>query len=125
MTATVLRKLSSALILLWVAFGLVACGGFLPKSSDNRHNQPLHSDTVAALRAIGSSPGEAMVVRIFKEEKTLEVWKRTGDGQFRMFKSYEICAFSGVLGPKIKEGDRQSPEGFYTITPGLRNPRSN
>ena len=112
-------------MLAWVVFGLVACGGFLPKSNDNRHNQPLQSGTVSALRAMGSSPEQAMVVRIFKEEKTLEVWKRTGDGQFRMFKTYEICAFSGVLGPKIKEGDRQSPEGFYTITPGLMNPRSN
>jgi murein L,D-transpeptidase YafK len=125
LTATVLRKLSSALILLWVAFGLVACGGFLPKSSDNRHNQPLSSTIQAGLRNMGSSPGEAMVIRIFKEEKTLEVWKRTSAGQFKMFKTYEICAFSGELGPKIKEGDRQSPEGFYTITPGLMNPRSN
>jgi len=124
LTATVLRKLSSVLILLWVSFGLVACGGFLPKGSDNRHNQPLSSAVQAGLRAMGSSPGEAMVIRIFKEEKVLEVWKRTSSGQFRQFKTYEICAFSGDLGPKIKEGDRQSPEGFYTITPGLMNPRS-
>jgi murein L,D-transpeptidase YafK len=112
-------------ILLWVAFGLVACGGFLPKSSDNRHNQPLPSAVQSGLRAMGSSPGEAMVIRIFKQEKTLEVWKRTTAGQYKLFKSYEICAFSGDLGPKIQEGDRQSPEGFYTITPGLMNPRSN
>lgn len=125
MTATVLRKFFSALILLWVAFGLVACGGFLPKSNDNRHNQPLSSMTQAGLRNMGSSPGEAMVIRIFKEEKSLEVWKRTSAGTFKLFKTYEICAFSGELGPKIKEGDRQSPEGFYTITPGLMNPRSN
>nr|WP_314257139.1 murein L,D-transpeptidase family protein [uncultured Devosia sp.] len=121
---TVLRKLSSIAILLWVAFGLVACGGFLPKSSNDRHNQALPSGTVSALRAMGSSPAEAMVVRIFKQEKTLEVWKKTSSGQFKMFKTYEICAFSGNLGPKIKEGDRQSPEGFYTITPGLMNPKS-
>ncbi len=125
LTATFLHKLSSALILLWVAFGLVACGGFLPKSNDNRHNQPLSSVTQAGLRNMGSSPGEAMVIRIFKQEQTLEVWKRTSAGQFRMFKTYDICAYSGDLGPKIKEGDRQSPEGFYTITPGLMNPRSN
>ena len=124
MTATLFRKVSSALILLWVAFGLVACGGFLPKSSDNRHNQPLSSMVQAGLRNMGSSPGEAMLVRIFKEEKSLEVWKRTTAGTFKLFKTYEICAYSGDLGPKIKEGDRQSPEGFYTITPGLMNPRS-
>ena len=73
---------------------------------------------------MGSSPGEAMVVRIFKQEKTLEVWKKTSGGTYKMFKTYEICAFSGELGPKVKEGDRQSPEGFYTITPGLLNPKS-
>ncbi|MFD2647539.1 L,D-transpeptidase family protein [Devosia albogilva] len=119
-----LRKFLSVLILLWVAFGLAACGGFLPKSDNNRHNQPLSSGTVNALKAMGSSPGEAMVIRIFKEEKTLEVWKRTASGEFRKFRDYEICAYSGDLGPKFKEGDRQSPEGFYTITPGLMNPRS-
>lgn len=125
MTAIVLRKFCSALILLWVALGLVACGGFLPKSSDNRHNQPLSSSIQSGLRSMGSSPGEAMVIRIFKQEKALEVWKRTSAGSFKLFKTYEICAFSGDLGPKMKEGDRQSPEGFYTITPGLMNPRSN
>ena len=125
MTATILRKLASALILAWVCFGLVACGGFLPRSSDNRHNQPLQSATVSALRAMGSSPEAAMVVRIFKQEKVLEVWKKTASGEYRKFRDYEICAYSGDLGPKFKEGDRQSPEGFYTITPGLMNPRSN
>ena len=39
-------------------------------------------------------------------------------------KTYPICRWSGELGPKIKEGDRQAPEGFYTITPGLMNPNS-
>lgn len=124
MTAISLRKLSSAFALLWIVFGLAACGGFLPKSNDNRHNQPLSSAVQAGLRNMGSSPGEAMVIRIFKQEQVLEVWKRTSAGQFKLFKTYEICAYSGDLGPKFKEGDRQSPEGFYTITPGLMNPKS-
>lgn len=126
LTATLLRKFSSAIVLLWIVLGLAACGAgsFLPKSADGRHTQPLSSSVVSGLRNMGSSPGEAMVMRIFKEEKVLEVWKRTASGQFKLFKSYEICAFSGDLGPKIKEGDRQSPEGFYTITPGLMNPNS-
>ncbi len=103
---------------------LVACGSFLPKTSDNRHNQPLSGMLQASLRSMGSSPGAAMMVRIFKQERSLEVWKKTADGSFKLFKTYEICAFSGEVGPKVKEGDRQSPEGFYTITPGLMNPRS-
>ncbi|MET3928063.1 murein L,D-transpeptidase family protein [Devosia sp. 2618] len=124
MTVTLLRKFCSVVILLWVAFGLVACGGFLPKTSDNRHNQPLSSAIQSGLRSMGSGPGEAMVIRIFKQEQALEVWKRTSAGTFKLFKTYEICTYSGDLGPKFKEGDRQSPEGFYTISPGLMNPKS-
>ncbi len=118
-----LRNICSIFILSWIALNLAACGGFV--KGDNRHNQPLSSVIEAGLRNIGSSPGEAMVVRMFKQEQQLEIWKRSSSGAYRLFKTYEICAFSGDLGPKIKEGDRQSPEGFYTITPGLMNPKSN
>ncbi|MEO5806556.1 murein L,D-transpeptidase family protein [Devosia sp.] len=122
MTLALLKKLCSFLVLTWIAVSLAACGNFLP--GDNKSNQPLSGSLQSALRSIGSTPGDPMVVRIFKEDKTLEVWKRTNTGAFKMLKSYEICAFSGDFGPKIKEGDRQSPEGFYNITPGLLNPKS-
>jgi len=123
-TASLFRRFAALLAILVVGLALAACSNFV-KGGDNRHNQPLSSATVSALKAMGSSPGEAMLVRIFKQENSLEVWKRTASGQFRLFKSYDICAYSGDLGPKIREGDRQSPEGFYTITPGLLNPKSN
>lgn len=123
MTASLLRKIGSCIVLLWVAFGLAACGGFA-KGGDNRHNQPLSNAVQTGLRSMGSSPEAPMVIRLFKEERALEIWKKTNSGAFKLFKTYEICAFSGDLGPKFKEGDRQSPEGFYTITPGLMNPKS-
>jgi murein L,D-transpeptidase YafK len=66
-----------------------------------------------------------IVVRIFKEESELEVWKQDTTGRFQLLKIYPICRWSGDLGPKLYEGDRQSPEGFYTITPELMNPNSN
>ena len=66
-----------------------------------------------------------ILVRIFKEESELEVWKQDTTGRFELLKVYPICRWSGDLGPKITEGDRQAPEGFYTITPGLMNPNSN
>ena len=66
-----------------------------------------------------------ILVRIFKEEAELEVWKKNQDGEFALLKTYPICKWSGDLGPKKKQGDRQAPEGFYTITPGLMNPNSN
>jgi murein L,D-transpeptidase YafK len=66
-----------------------------------------------------------ILVRIFKEESELEVWKQDTAGHFQILKIYPICRWSGDLGPKLHEGDRQAPEGFYTITPELMNPNSN
>jgi murein L,D-transpeptidase YafK len=66
-----------------------------------------------------------ILVRLFKEEAELEVWKQDAEGRFALLKTYPICRWSGELGPKVKEGDRQAPEGFYTITPGQMNPNSN
>jgi murein L,D-transpeptidase YafK len=66
-----------------------------------------------------------ILVRIFKEESELELWKQDTTGHFQLLKTYPICRWSGDLGPKLHEGDRQAPEGFYTITPELMNPNSN
>ena len=66
-----------------------------------------------------------ILIRIFNEEFELEVWKQDTTRRFELLKVYPICRWSGDLGPKITKGDRQAPEGFYTITPGLINPNSN
>jgi murein L,D-transpeptidase YafK len=61
-------------------------------------------------------PAAEMFIRIFKRERTLEVWVRpTGEEQFRLLKDYGICALAGELGPKRRQGDSQVPEGFYAI----------
>ena len=65
-----------------------------------------------------------MLVRLFKQEAELEVWKQDAAGRFELLKTYPICRWSGELGPKIREGDRQAPEGFYNITPAQMNPNS-
>ena len=65
-----------------------------------------------------------LLVRLFKQEAELEVWKQDAGGRFELLKTYPICRWSGELGPKIREGDRQAPEGFYTITPAQMNPNS-
>ncbi|MES2764051.1 MAG: L,D-transpeptidase family protein [Bacteroidota bacterium] len=63
-------------------------------------------------------------LRAFKNEKQMEVWlKNTGNPKYTFFRTYDICASSGDLGPKRQEGDGQVPEGFYTID--LFNPTSN
>ena len=68
--------------------------------------------------------GDPVFIRIFKLERTLEIWIRKGL-TYKLFKSYPICDFSGTLGPKIREGDKQSPEGFYTVGISQLNPHSN
>ena len=67
---------------------------------------------------------DPILVRLYKKESELEVWKKSGDGEYAMLKTYPICRWSGQLGPKMREGDRQAPEGFYTVTPGQMNPNS-
>lgn len=85
---------------------------------------PLPRDVITTMKAKGMTKSSPIMIRIFKEEEVLEVWKQTDTGRFDLVKSYEICAFSGDKGPKFKEGDRQSPEGFYFVNRGLLNPNS-
>ena len=96
-----------------------------PVAVSGRHMQPLSERMLADIETKNMEKGSAILVRIFKEEAELEVWKEDKSGRFALLKTYPICRWSGELGPKIKEGDRQAPEGFYTITPGLMNPNSN
>src|SRR5262249_27364266 len=65
-----------------------------------------------------------ILVRIFKQEAELEVWKQDRSGHYALLKTYPICRWSGELGPKVREGDRQAPEGFYSNTPAQMNPKS-
>ena len=52
------------------------------------------------------------------------MWKAKDDGRFYLFKTYPICSYSGGLGPKVSQGDRQAPEGFYLVSQEQMNPRS-
>lgn len=115
------RMLFRALALTFATVALAGCSQFV---GDNRHNVPLKPEAVQRLAAIGSSPQQPMLIRVYKESSELEVWKRTNAGSFALFKTYPICKWSGGLGPKIQEGDYQSPEGFYDLTPGQMNPKS-
>jgi murein L,D-transpeptidase YafK len=66
------------------------------------------------LAAKGLKAGAAMFIRIFKSESELEVWMQKGT-QFVLFATYPICHWAGTIGPKLREGDKQNPEGFYSI----------
>jgi len=86
--------------------------------------RPLSDKMVKEIQSKNMDMESPILVRLFKEEAELEVWKQDREGRFALLKTYPICRWSGELGPKIKEGDRQAPEGFYSITPGQMNPNS-
>jgi murein L,D-transpeptidase YafK len=69
------------------------------------------------LEAKGITAGNLQIfIRAFKKEQELEIWgKNKTDKQYQLISSYSICASSGSLGPKRRAGDRQVPEGFYSI----------
>jgi murein L,D-transpeptidase YafK len=108
------------------SFAVASCvaeGGQMPTFGP-KHLQPVSLPTLALIDQKGMDKSSPILLRIFKEESELEIWKQNREGKFAILKTYPICRWSGELGPKIKEGDRQAPEGFYFITPELMNPRS-
>lgn len=84
-------------------------------------HRPQSIDETLQMR--GLVKGAPVFLRIFKEEHELEVWIAR-DGDYALLRTYPICAWSGTLGPKLKEGDLQSPEGFYRVRRGALNPNS-
>lgn len=79
---------------------------------------------LAAMSAKGMKRDAPVMARIFKEEGKVEIWKQKGNGRYDVIAEYDICKWSGKLGPKFIEGDRQAPEGFYTVRPSQMNPNS-
>ncbi len=77
----------------------------------------------ARMDEAGVRPGMPVHIRIYKLESEIELWVQK-DGRFERFATYPICMWSGRLGPKLKEGDRQAPEGFYTVAKDALNPNS-
>jgi len=80
--------------------------------------------TLRQMEDLNMDRAAPVLIRIYKEESTLEVWKQDRSGKFALLNSYPICKFSGNLGPKLEQGDHQAPEGFYDITPNQMNPNS-
>ena len=102
---------------------LAACTS-MGLDSANRAPPKLSSKVAAAMSAKGMKAESPVLVRIFKQESELEVWKVDKTGSYALFKTYPMCRWSGKLGPKTKSGDRQAPEGFYHVSSGMMNPNS-
>ena len=107
------------------ALGLAGCQETGSGMSNSRAWKPIPSETVALMQEKGTNSHAPMLIRAYKKEAELEVWKMKNDGRYTLVKTFPMCRWSGQLGPKTREGDRQVPEGFYAITPGQMNPNSN
>ena len=119
--------LRAAVLIAALGAGLtpVTCLGESSNRLPAKATKELPPELLALLREKKMPKDSPIVVRLFKEEAELEVWKQDTTGRFQLLKIYPICRWSGDLGPKLQEGDRQAPEGFYTVTPELMNPNSN
>ncbi len=120
------RRLRTALALATA----ITTAGFLAACQDSeglrsgRANKPIPAETLALMNEKGMTKHSPILLRAFKKEAELEIWKMKADGQYALLKTYPMCRWSGQLGPKRREGDRQVPEGFYAITPNRMNPNS-
>ena len=102
------------LAIISIALSLTACNNTTAVDS-RRGLAPQPQTLVAQSERVGANASSPVLIRIFKQSKELELWRKTADGSYALVKTYEICTYSGELGPKIKQGDRQAPEGFYTV----------
>ncbi|MBL0406050.1 murein L,D-transpeptidase [Microvirga aerilata] len=108
-----------------LVLALAACQDDNLSRGSTRHLAPIPPATMALMSTKGMSKDDPILVRAYKKESELEVWKRGSNGKYALLKTYPVCRWSGQLGPKNREGDRQVPEGFYTVTPAQMNPNSN
>src|SRR5271163_2816843 len=93
-------------------------------ANSGRSLQAIPAQTLAQMDKIGTTAAAPVLIRSYKQEAEFEIWKMNSQGQYALLKTYPMCRWSGQLGPKVREGDRQVPEGFYTIAPGQMNPNS-
>jgi murein L,D-transpeptidase YafK len=126
--ALICRSLVRALVAsaaLAAAVVLAGCNSDqISLATNAKANQPISPKLLAAMVEKDMDTQSPILVRLFKEEAELEVWKQDRSGHFALLKTYPICRWSGDLGPKVREGDRQAPEGFYSISPAQMNPQS-
>ena len=77
---------------------------------------PQSKELIAKSEAIGAKYNSPVLIQIFKEEHELDLWRMNENHQYVLINRFEICRFSGDLGPKLKQGDRQAPEGIYSVS---------
>ncbi len=103
---------------------LAACDDSDLAQGPGRSQQPISAATLAEMEKLDTTPSAPTLIRTYKKEAELEIWKMKSNGEYALLKTYPMCRWSGQLGPKKREGDMQVPEGFYSIAPGQMNPNS-
>src|SRR5438128_8879158 len=122
---SLVRALVTSAVLAGAGALLASCNGEDMSLANNaKANQPVPPKLVADMTAKDMDLQSPILVRLYKQEAELEIWKQDRSGRFALLKTYPICRWSGDLGPKVREGDRQAPEGFYAISPAQMNPQS-
>ena len=117
-------KLRAVVVVGLAAIVVAGCQDDSGGLGNARAYQPIPEPTLALMDKMGTTKYSPVLIRAFKKEAELEVWKMKADGAYGLLKTYPMCRWSGQLGPKRREGDRQVPEGFYYITPNKMNPQS-
>ncbi|MDC7681879.1 murein L,D-transpeptidase [Asticcacaulis sp. BYS171W] len=114
----------------WLALVLVLAGGlwlvrpWQTGAADLTRVRAARMESIRAdMTRAGLTVGSPILIRIFKESDELELWVKSG-ATYKLYKTFKICAWSGKLGPKQKEGDGQAPEGFYTVARPQMKPDS-
>ncbi len=110
-------------MLVFAALALAGCAGFGGPERVVKTGT-VQPSMLRLMAGLDMERGAPLLIRLYKQESVLEVWKQDQGGRFALLKSYPICRFSGTLGPKKSEGDHQAPEGFYEITADQLNPFS-
>src|SRR5947209_12387500 len=103
---------------------IVAISSVPSLAENGKATAPIPAQTLALMAAKNTSPAAPVLVRTYKKEAELEVWKLAKNGRYVHIKTFPICRWSGQLGPKQTQGDRQAPEGFYSIARRQMNPNS-
>lgn len=112
--------------LLFALLALSACNSMIPTSSLLEYIRGTRQPVLAReVKTQHLRLGAPVFLRVFKQENVLEAWiEDPRTRRYALYKTYPICKFSGGLGPKLAEGDKQAPEGFYLVGPGQMNPKS-
>ena len=112
-----LRFYIAIVVVMWSAT-LSASSLFAPETKPVPQSRtPLNVKSILGSTDYPAVDG-SVYIRIFKEERTFEIWvQKERNSRYKLYRTYPVCRYSGLAGPKLQEGDGQSPEGFYSITP--------